>query len=84
MRGCMELYEEILLHLLKRNPELCMQTSDSLVDLIELNCYQTLKKIKAIIEDDSLDDPECFYKIEQIVCLLEKIGSDGGNRHDFG
>jgi len=80
----MELYEEILLHLLKSNPELCMQTSDSLVDLIELNCYQTLKKIKAIIEDDSLDDPECFYKIEQIVCLLEKIGSDGGNRHDFG
>jgi len=80
----MELYEEILLHLLKSNPELCMQTSDSLVDLIELNCYQTLKKIKAIIEDDRLDDPECFYKIEQIVCLLEKIGSDGGNRHDFG
>ena len=61
-----------------------MQTSDSLVDLIELNCYQTLKKIKAIIEDDSLDDPECFYRIEQIVCAFEEIGSDGGNRHDFG
>ena len=80
----MELYEEILLHSLKNAPELCIHTSEQLSDAIEQTCYQTLKKIKAIIEDDSLDDPECFYKIEQIVCLLEKIGSDGGNRHDFG
>ena len=61
-----------------------MQTSDSLVDLIELNCYQTLKKIKAIIEDDSLDDSECFMRIEKIIRIFEEMGSDGGNRHDFG
>lgn len=52
--------------------------------LIEAECYQALKKIKAIIEDDSLDDPECFEKIERIVCTLECLGSDGGSRHDFG
>ena len=80
----MELYEEILIHLLKRDPAVHIQSATQLSDLITQTCYQTLKKIKAIIEDDSLDDPECFYKIEQIVCAFEEIGSDGGNRHDFG
>lgn len=80
----MEFYEEILIQLLKNDPKLCKQISSQLSCLVEQTCYQTLKKIKAIIEDDSLDDPECFYKIEQIVCLLEELGSDGGNRHDFG
>ena len=42
------------------------------------------KKIKAIIEDDSLEDKECFYKIEEIVCTLEDIGCAGLGRHDFG
>ena len=41
-------------------------------------------KIKAIIQDDSLEDKECVNKIEKIVCTLEEIGSSGGNRHDFG
>ena len=42
-----------------------------------------LKQIKAIIEDDSLEDPECFQKIEEIVNTFEMFGSDGGSRHDF-
>ena len=52
--------------------------------VVEGECFQVIQKIKAILEDDSLDDPECFYKIEEIVCALEEIGSNGGNRHDFG
>ena len=43
-----------------------------------------LCRIKEIIEDDTLDDPECFMKIEEIVCVLEEVGSSGGIRHDFG
>ena len=40
-------------------------------------------KIKAVIEDDSLTDETCFAKIEEIVCILESVGSGGGSRHDF-
>lgn len=53
-------------------------------EIVEMECYKALQKIKAIIEDDSLEDTECFMKIEKIVCLFEQIGSNGGSRHDFG
>ena len=56
----------------------------TVAEVIEGQCYQALEKIKAIIDDDSLKDPECFHKIEGIVCALEEIGSNGGTRHDFG
>ena len=36
------------------------------------------------LEDDSLEDSECFYRIEEIVCVFEGLGSDCGSRHDFG
>lgn len=49
-----------------------------------MKCYQALKKIKAIIDDDSLDDKECFMRIEEVICVLEEVGSGGGTRHDFG
>ena len=42
-----------------------------------------LQKIKMILQDESLDDESCFLKIEEIVSAFEKIGSDGGARHDF-
>ena len=41
-------------------------------------------QIKAIIEDDRLNDSECFQKIEEIIRAFEEIGSGGGIRHDFG
>ena len=28
-------------------------------------------------------ESECFMKIEQIVRVLESVGSNGGSRHDF-
>ena len=52
-------------------------------EIVEMKCYEALQKIKAVIEDDSLGDAECFEKIERIVCSLEAIGSNGGSRHDF-
>ena len=51
--------------------------------IFEMRCYQALLAIKQIIEDDALDDPTCFLKIEEIVRVYEKMGSDGGGRHDF-
>ena len=81
----MELYKELLTNILAKEeiniifPNLKMDT----VKLIELEAYSALKKIKAIIQDDSLDDKECFLKIEEIICLFESLGSNGGGRHDF-
>ena len=82
----MDLYQEILIHLL------CGQEmkigfpnlEGNIQALLDSACYQTLEKIKEVIHDDSLDDPECFAKIEKIICLYESIGSSGGDRHDFG
>ncbi len=82
----MELYKEILVKVLKEQiisvtfPNLTISTKE----IIELECYKALQTIKTIIQDDSIDDKECFAKIEKIICVFEKVGSDGGNRHDFG
>jgi len=78
----MELYKEILAQALAKKeaqvtfPDLTLDANK----LVEQECYQALQKIKAIIEDDSLSD---FMCTEEIVRVLEAIGSDGGSRHDF-
>lgn len=82
----MELYKEILIEALARS-EMEITISNLRIDpdnIVEMHCYNALKKIKAIIEDDSLEDSDCFNKIEEIVLTLEEIGSSGGTRHDFG
>ena len=56
----------------------------TIAEILDSTCYQALARIKAIIQDDSLSDRECFEKIEEIVCVLEKIGISCGCRHDFG
>ena len=83
----MELYQEILCHVLANEkvqvsfPEL---VNTDVIKIVELECYKALAKIKAIIEDDALADSECFQQIEEIVCAFEELGSGGGSRHDFG
>lgn len=52
--------------------------------IIQDRCYQALCRIKEILEDETLDDPACFQKIEEVVCALEELGTDAGIRHDFG
>ena len=52
--------------------------------LFESECYILLERIKSILEDDELDDNDCFEKIERIVREFELTGSDCGARHDFG
>ena len=82
----MELYQEILLHAIANEkieitiPSLKMDAKE----IVEGACYRALLQIKEILDHDELDDAACFEKIEQIVCLFEEIGSNGGCRHDFG
>ena len=80
----MELWQNILCSLVQGGKmEICFPQVEGIEKLLEMRCYQTLLRMKQIIEDDSLDDPTCFLKIEEIVCAFEEIGSDGGSRHDF-
>ena len=53
-------------------------------DFVHDTAYQAIRQIKLILEDDQLDDSECFWRIEQIVRVFEELGSNAGNRHDFG
>lgn len=82
----MELYKELLISILKdedvevRFSNLCIDVNK----ILELHAYKALKAIKEVLEDDRLDDKECFHKIEEIVCIFEELGSGGGSRHDFG
>ena len=82
----MELYQDILRHILADEkiqvsfPEL---TNSDSTKIVELECYKALAKVKAIIENDALEDSECFQQIEEIVCTFEELGSGGGSRHDF-
>jgi len=81
----MELWTEILAKYLAKEqteivfPNLRLEPSE----IVEGECYLALKQIKQILEDDSLKDTECFQKIEEIVSVLEALGSTAGNRHDF-
>lgn len=81
-----EMYTEILARYLSKEnahvifPDLQLNAKE----IVEMQCYKALQKIKAIIDDDSLEDDSCFARIEEIICILEEIGSDGGIRHDFG
>lgn len=81
----MELYKEILTNLLTTGQiQITFQGDASDISkIVEGKCYESLQQIKAIIQDDSLSDKECFLKIEEIICVLEDVGSNGGNRHDF-
>ena len=81
----MELYQEILCHLLQNERvEIHFPTLKPQQEVVEAICYRTLNKIKEILADKTLDDRDCFFKIEEIICAFEEIGSSGGFRHDFG
>ncbi len=77
----MELFEEILFNLIRSNKGKIKLKG--IAKVINSKCYTALQKIKEIICDDSLTDKECYLKIEEIICALENIGSNGGNRHDY-
>ena len=79
----MELYKELLLQILREENVQISFNNLNLDRLLESACYRTLCRIKEIIEDDTLEDPECFMKIEEIICVFEDLGSGCGRRHDF-
>ena len=82
----MELYQQIIASFLNTHnaqitfPDLEMSSKE----IVELESYKALHKIKEVIADTSHNDSECFAKIEEIIRIFEEMGSDCGSRHDFG
>ena len=60
----MKLYQEILREVLANEkievtfPDLKITAKES----VEMKCYQALEEIKGILENDGLEDKECFEK----------------------
>jgi hypothetical protein len=77
----MELLKEILSK--EFNEKEVAKLLPDLTEMLNSKCYLALKEIKEILDDTTLNDEECFYKIEKIVCVFEAIGSNGGSRHDL-
>ena len=77
-----ELYIKILAEYYAEHGELEREVDGT--KIVQDQCYRALCRIKEILEDDSIEDPECFWRIEEIVMVLEGLGLDAGSRHDFG
>ena len=73
----MQLNQEMLIYLLKRESLDLQRDFDN-------ECYRALAKIREVIRDDTLEDEDCFMRIEKIITIYEEMGSGGGARHDFG
>lgn len=80
----MELWRELLISGLQNENYSFKQFEDSILkEVIESRCYKTLILIKQLIDDENLSDKDCFFKIEEILCTLERNGIFC-DRHDFG
>lgn len=60
----------------------CMDR-DALVKAVNSEALALLKEIRGILDDGSLDDPECFAKIDALVSAFHRRGVPV-SRHDFG
>lgn len=82
----MDLYKAILSHILcQEQIQITFPNLEfDLNKIFESKCYNVLNQIKEIVEDETLNDPECFEKIEKIICIFEELGYKEGSRHDFG
>lgn len=81
----MDLYKELLCEIMNREDMDIAVTFPHLDvnKLVEDKCYTALKNIKAILEDSTLADAECYRKIEEIICLFEELGCSIEHRHSF-
>lgn len=47
---------------------------DAVIKQMESNALSLLEEIRAILTDDTLSDPECFYKIDAMVMDFYQVG----------
>ncbi len=49
---------------------------------VKSEALELLEEIKAVLDDDTLDDPTCFYRIDAIVDIFGDAGIST-TRHDW-
>lgn len=80
----MKLFKDILAQVLSKQ-DLQITINDwnmqELLQTLNFTMLGALEQILLSLQDDELSDFEC---IEEIVEIFEDLGSDCGNRHDFG
>ncbi len=59
-------------------------SEDILKSMAESESCKALRKIRDVLDDDTLEDRTCFHRIEQIVPVFEELDPGAGSRHDFG
>ena len=64
--------------------EFKLEIDSEVIVEIEKECMEVQGRIRAIFADESIEDPECFERIEQIGRAMESIGLNCGSRHDYG
>ena len=80
----MELIRELFVSFLKSGAlEIAISNNADFESFAERRCCKMLEEIRQIIREETLEDKECFERIEKIVRLLESNGIDCGDRHDF-
>ncbi len=80
----MQLYQEMLIQVLSKDTiEINFSSQLCLEEILKSTCYKLLERIREVIADDSLEDKECFLRIERIIQQFEENGIYCGNRHDF-
>lgn len=80
----LELYKDILARALRHGEVRVVFPDVDTAEIVRSACYQGMARIREILDEPSLDDGDCFARIEEIVRVYEDMGSDGGGRHDFG
>lgn len=80
----MELKREVIANCVGKliSDELCRMNID-FNNVVDTTSSIALTKIRDIVLDDTLDAPECFHRIEEIINVLDEAGIDYGTRHDF-
>ena len=56
---------------------------ENLTQRVQCEAVKLLETIRHILDDNSLDDAECFHRIEAIVSAFHQHGVST-SRHDFG
>ena len=83
----MDFYESLLYNFSEKLRAAVMPSDEEkqslLAELMDSAACRTLEEIREVLDDERLDDQNCFQRIEEIVRLYEKLGSNGGSRHDF-
>ena len=80
----MELWRELLINGLQNENYKFDKINDKMLkQILENECYKVLLQIKQTIDDTRLLDEDCFARMEEIICVLEK-NNIFCDRHDFG